>query len=94
MTSAVTSAVQAELDDAVADEDIAQERADDVMEEVPDWLADGGEPFRRVGHRHGGAPSAADSPTFIGKPVSDRGRAGNRRLFACAPGPPDGTGRR
>ena len=53
VTSAVTSAVQAELDDAVADGDITQERADEILENVQDWLADGGEPFRR-GPRGGG----------------------------------------
>ena len=54
VTAAVTSAVEAQLDDAVADEDITRERADDILERVTDWLAEGGEPFRRGGHRGGG----------------------------------------
>ena len=50
VTAAVTDAVRAELDDAVADDEITQERADEILGEVADWLEDGGEPMRVRGH--------------------------------------------
>ena len=53
VTTAVTDAVRAQLDDAVADQDITQERADEIISEVEDWLADGGEPMAFDGGRHG-----------------------------------------
>jgi hypothetical protein len=40
---AVLDVVQARLDDAVADEDLTRERADEVLARVTDWLDDGGE---------------------------------------------------
>lgn len=53
VTAAVTNAVRAELDEAVADEEISQERADRVLDRLGEWLADGGEPMR-LGPRGGG----------------------------------------
>jgi hypothetical protein len=43
VSSAVLAAVQAEVDDAVADEDITQERADEIIANLNEWLEDGGE---------------------------------------------------
>jgi hypothetical protein len=43
VSSAVLAAVQAEVDDAVADEDITQERADEIIANLSEWLEDGGE---------------------------------------------------
>ena len=43
VSSAVLAAVQAEVDDAVADEDITQERADEIIANLTEWLEDGGE---------------------------------------------------
>ena len=51
---AVLDVVNAKLDDAVADEDLTQERADEILARVTDWLDDGGEPgagFFGGGHR-------------------------------------------
>jgi hypothetical protein len=51
---AVLEVATARLDDAVADEDITRERADEVLAAVTDWLDDGGEPrggFRFIGGR-------------------------------------------
>ena len=45
--AAVLAAVQADLDTAVAEGNIEQERADEVLERVTTWLDDGGE-LRRV----------------------------------------------
>jgi polyhydroxyalkanoate synthesis regulator phasin len=44
VSAAVTEAVRATLADEVADGDINQERADEVVAEVEEWLAEGGEP--------------------------------------------------
>lgn len=43
VSSAVLAAVQAHVDDDVADEDITQERADEIIANLTDWLEDGGE---------------------------------------------------
>lgn len=43
VSSAVLAAVQAEVDDAVADEDITQERADEIIANLTEWLDGGGE---------------------------------------------------
>jgi hypothetical protein len=51
---AVLGAIRAELDDAVADEDLTQERADEVLARVTDWLDDGGEPGEGFLFRHRG----------------------------------------
>jgi hypothetical protein len=54
VSAAVTDAVRAALADEVADEDVTQERADEVLAEVEEWLAEGGEPrFRGPGRRGG-----------------------------------------
>jgi hypothetical protein len=52
---AILGVVQAELDDAVADEDLTQERADEILARVTDWLDDGGEPGEGFffGHHRG-----------------------------------------
>lgn len=57
VSSAVTEAVRATLADEVADEDITQERADEVLAEVEEWLAQGGEP--RFGRPGRGGPWGA-----------------------------------
>ncbi len=52
VTAAVLADVEAELDAAVAAGNLAQERADAVLERVTTWLDDGGE-LRDARHRHG-----------------------------------------
>jgi hypothetical protein len=54
VSSAVLAAVQAEVDDAVADEDITQERADEIIANLTEWLEDGGEASFGPGFGRGG----------------------------------------
>lgn len=52
VSAAVLAALQADLDAAVAEGNLAQERADAVVERVGNWLDEGGE-LRGPRHRHG-----------------------------------------
>ena len=52
--TAVLDAVTTSLADAVADEDITQERADEIIANVTDWLDDGGEGPGFIGGHRGG----------------------------------------
>jgi hypothetical protein len=52
--TAVLDAVNTALADDVADEDITQERADEIIDNVTDWLDDGGEGPGFIGGHRGG----------------------------------------